>query len=452
MNRNEMDSFDYYSSFEPEVKIPECRKPRTLKRAKEKLESTGGCNCLAVSVNEIQYYCEKCNKKYIRDKKIILTKTFSTCRVCAREEAIRKSHESRMAREFNEMKEAAKKQNITILSTKIEKADEGIKCINSKGNTFIITYKKFKCRKGVLDPDFKRGGTSIPEAVCRCIIEQLTGKRFPKGHPKGWTYPVKGQKDKTFSVDMYNAIDFDTPIAFEYWGREVHYDPKSSSTIFKDRDISRTQENDKKKAEYAKKTNTKLIILKGYDNYKSEKSLINDIKRILSENNIPFNPDAEVHIDFDSIYTEDLYTRVKNRCENHNPKGILKTTFIPNYNTELEILCTCHNKIFKSTPIKLLYTNHWNCESCKLENVRKRMLLNEEKINKRLAAITVYPHTISFVRFLEPVSSHAKAEWLCSKHGPFKKRVDSVIYKNYGRVHACPDCEKIMYPKRTRTK
>lgn len=447
-----IDSFEYYSGFEPKTKVTAGRLPRTLIRAKNKLEASGACNCRALSVTEINYFCKKCHAEYTHDKIKILSKTFSICPDCAIKERIRKSHESRMAREFKEMEAAAKKQNITILSTKIEKAKDGIKCINSKGKPITITYQQFKCRRGILDPDFKKGGTSIPEAVCRSIIEQLTGKPFPKGYPSGWTYPVKNQKEKSFSVDMYNARDFETPIAFEYWGREVHYAPKASSTKFKGKDISRTQENDRKKAEYARLTNTKLIILKGYDNYKSLKRVTEDIKKILSENNIPFNPDAEIHIDTDTFEIEDLYTRVKNECENHKPKGILKTTFIPNYNTDLEIICTRHNESFRSTPIKILYTDHWNCESCKLEAVRERLSLNEEKINKRLESITVYPHKISFVRFLEDPSSHAKAEWVCSKHGAFPKRVDSVLYKNYGRVHACPECEKIMYPKKGRKK
>lgn len=441
------DMFEYYSQFEKITNFKSgTRETITLARAEKKLLNSNCCKIEALSPDKIKYNCAICGKEYIKTKTEIMHKNFSECPICKRKLAIQKAHNSRMRREYLEMVKAANEQNITVLSKEIVIAKEGIKCQKPNGSTFVITYQQFKKRRGILDPDYKKGGTSIPEAVCRIIIEQLTGKKFPKGYPKGWTYVTNQGLDKTFSVDMYNCTDFDTPIAFEYWGKEIHVTAKKSSTKYGLEKVRRTQENDKKKLEYAKKTNTKLIILQGYDNYISIPRLTENIKDILRKNEIPFNDEVIPKVTTDQLYNGDYLQKVKKHCENHKPfGGTLKSDLIINVNSKIEILCNKHNKEFRTSPLKLLYSNHWNCPDCITEGKRDRLKLNPEKIAKRLATIN-YPYKISFIRFLQEPSSHAISEWNCEVHGNFEKRMDSVLYKSHGRFHACPECEIIMYP------
>ena len=441
------DMFEYYSQYEKITNFKSgTRSTITLVRAKEKLLNCNCCDIEAVSPISIKYKCGICGKEYIRTKKEIMQNTFSECPVCKRKLAIKKAHASRMRREYLEMVKAAEAQNIKVLSKVLVNAKKGIECQKQNGTPFSITYQQFKRRRGILDSDYKKGGTSIPEGVCRIIIEQLTGKKFPKGYPNGWTYLTSQGFVKTFSVDMYNCTDFDTPIAFEYWGKEIHIKPKKSSTKYRVEKVRRTQENDKKKQEYAEKTNTKLIILKGFDNYISIPKLTEYLKDILRENSIPFNDELIPNITTDQLYTGDYMQKVKKHCKNHKPfSGTLKSDLIINVNSKIKILCNKHNKEFETSPLKLLYSNHWNCPDCISEGKRDRIKLTPEKIANRLATIN-YPHKISFLRFLEEPSSHAKSEWNCDAHGKFEKRMDSVLYKSHNRFHACPECEMIMYP------
>ena len=442
------DMFEYYSQYEKITNFKSgTRKTITLARAKEKLLHNNCCDIEAVSPITIKYKCGICGKEYARTKTEIMHKSFSECAECKRKLALKKSHASRMRRVYLEMVKAAEAQNITVLSKEMVNAKEGIKCQKPNGSTFIITYSQFKKRRGILDPDYKKGGTSIPEGVCRIIIEQLTGKKFPKGYPEGWEYVTSQGFVKTFSVDMYNCTDFDTPIALEYWGKEIHITPKKSSTKYSLEKVRRTQENDKKKQEYAKKTNTKLIILQGFDNYISIPRLTEYIKDILRKNEIPFNENVNPNITTDQLYTGDYLQKVKKYCKNHKPVGTLKSDVIINVNSKIKIVCHKHNKEFETSPLKLLYSNHWNCPDCILEGKRDRIKLTPEKIANRLATIN-YPHKITFIRFLGEPSSHVISEWNCEVHGNFEKRMDSVLYKSHGRFHACPECEKIMYPRK----
>lgn len=442
-----LDSFTYYAQYEQMfLKYNSSKNAITLQRAREKLNNLNCLNMEAISINEIKYNCNRCGEEYKKNKNEIMTKTFSSCAICNKKEALEKSHKSRMKREYQEMCEAAKIQKITILSEELIKAEEGIKCKNSKGKVFTITYRQFKCRK-IMDPDYKKGGTSIPEMLCRIIIEQLTGKSFPKGYPEGWLYPVKNQSPRTYSVDMYNKTDFDMPIAFEYWGEEVHINLKKTSTKYRAEKLKRTQENDKKKAQYAKETNTKLIIITGYDHYVPLGKMINEIKDILTENKIPFNENAKINITTEMLYNSDYLQKVKEYSKKHTPHdGTLISDFIPSVTAPIKILCNHHNDSFYTSPLKLLYSNHWNCKKCIKEAIHAKIGINPDKIESKLSNIA-YPYKISFIRFLEEPSSHALSEWNCACHGVFPKRIDSVIYKNSGRYHACPECEKIMYPR-----
>ena len=442
-----MDSFEHFSKFEDNYNYTDGREPRTLNRAKAELINQGvhENTIFAISIVNIKFKCPKCNKEHVKHINAILNKNFSVCPICGRKEALRKSHETRMNNEFNKMQKAAELQDIRPLSTKIEDAKKGIECIAPNGKKFWITYRQFKCRKGNMNPFIAKGGTSIPEIICRTVIEQLTGKKFPKGYPVGWSYPVKNQKPKTFSVDMYNATDFAQPIAIEYHGNNVHYEAKKDSSFYTKEKVKQTQKNDRKKAEYASATNTKFIIIRGYEKYVPLNQIISDLKKILDENEIPYNPDVKITIS-DDIFPISYKKKVENYCNKHSPSGTLITETICNVNQKVEIKCNKHNHIFKTSPLKLLYSNHWNCEHCISEKSRERNLLTEEDINERLSKIP-YPFKITFLGFCDIRSVHAFGKWLCSEHGTLEKRLDSVLYLNYGKYHGCPECQKIMYSK-----
>ena len=430
-----MDSFVHFSKYE-EVKVKKNGSQSiTLLRAKKKLEDLGCLDLVAISLREISYMCE-CGEKYKKSKQKIMHKNFSKCNLCAKKKASEKSHKSKMDKYYKEMCNAAKEQGINVISKELINAKTGIKCKKENGKEFCMTYRQFKRRYGIIDPDFNKGGTSIPEIICREIIEQLTGCGFSKGFPEGWFYYTKKGQQRTFSVDMYNKDDFNVPIAFEYWGEEIHIRQKESSTKYSKEKFKRTQENDKKKSEYAKETGTKLIILKGYDTGVGLNKIVEDIKKILKENNIPFDVDKTVNISTDVF--EFLIKKVKNYCENQN--GTLLSTEILNMNSKIEVKCNIHDCVFQTTPSELLNSHHWNCEHCIKLKQRKRLGITPEKIAKRLEKIP-YPQKISFIDFVNEPSCHKDAYWYCSEHGKFTKRVDSVIYINYNKYHGCPVCE-----------
>jgi len=430
-----MDSFVHFSKYEEEKVKKNGSQSITLLRAKRKLEEMGCLDLVAISLREISYMCE-CGEKYTKTKQQIMHKTFSKCNLCAKKEASKKSHKSKMDKYYKEMCNAAKEQGINVISKELIDAKTGIKCKKGNGKEFWITYRQFKRRYGIIDPDFNKEGTSIPEIICREIIEQLTGCGFSKGFPEGWFYYTKKGQQRTFSVDMYNKDDFNVPIAFEYWGEEIHIRQKESSTKYSKEKFKRTQENDKKKSEYAKETGTKLIILKGYDTGVGLNKIIEDIKKILKENDIPFDVDKTVNISTDVF--EFLIKKVKNYCENQN--GTLLSTEILDMNSKINVKCNTHDFVFPTTPSKLIHAHHWNCDYCKKAKQKEKLGITPEKIAKRLETIP-YPHKISFINFVNEPSCHEDANWYCSEHGVFTKRVDSVIYKNHNKYHGCPDCK-----------
>ncbi len=241
--------------------------------------------------------------------------------------------------------------------------ERGGKCLATE---YIDSFTKlpFQCQHGhdfLLKPNrLKQGGwckhcnTFIGESICRYYLEQIFGVAFPKSNPS-WLFLNRG----SYELDGYSE---QLGLAFEHHGT-YHYviDRQRSKTVF---DLTKRQENDKKKAALCLQNNIKLIIIPALFNI----TKLKDLGKIVLEQckaqgiHIPYYQPSK-GMNFNSAYIfpynnsmlEKLHkqaTEKKGRC--------LATTWLGS-ETKLPFECE-KNHLFSARPFDIL-KGHW-CLKC----------------------------------------------------------------------------------------
>jgi len=263
---------------------------------------------------------------------------------------------------------------------------------------------------------------------------------LPLAYPAWLRSPKNGEQ---LSLDMYNA---DLKVAFEYHGDGVHHNFRKSGRYSDPVKFKRTQEIDAEKVVLCAQSGVLLVVIRGFDYYISTRQIIERLRLQLRDHALPFDETREVVVNHDDLFFDDLLDRVK-ACVSAKG-GVLRSPIIPGMLHKIEVECCTHKRIWETTASGLLNQGKW-CQECAKEKRAEALRLTNEQIQRRVDA-EPRPYRITLIAAGGKHPHVAYATWNCEQHGEFQRNVDSLIYRQHGKVLGCPACDQEEAPSRCR--
>jgi hypothetical protein len=216
---------------------------------------------------------------------------------------------ARRAHLLEAARKTAQEREGKCMSEAYNSSKEGLDFVCSRGHSFNLRYAKLRnhwC------PVCSASLSSRGEALCRTVIEQLTGTDYPEGYPAGL---ISAKTGRQLSLDMYNEQQ---KTAFEYHGDGVHFNFRASGRYHDEEKFRRTVEIDAEKKELCGKLGIKLVVIEGFRNYLPLDGVISYVKMSLAENGIAFDDGRKIVLDPKWLCADNLTSRVRRYCTERN--------------------------------------------------------------------------------------------------------------------------------------
>ena len=426
----------------------EAKRQRTYQRACQEARTRGG-EVVSLSYAEgatLRWRCEK-GHEWEASPMAVLGKRTTWCphedcldtgpTTMTTAERQARSVAVRLAQSLSRARATATRRGGKCLSETYERSSDGLTFQCSRGHVFTMRYGDLKHHWCDLCAKTRH---SNGETLCRAILEQLMGVPLPLAYP-AWLRSPKNREQ--LSLDMYNA---DLKVAFEYHGDGVHHNFRTSGRYSDPVKFKRTQEIDAEKVVLCAQSGVLLVVIRGFDYYVSTKQIIERLRQLLRDHDIAFDEAREVVVNHDDLFFDDLLDRV-NACVSAKG-GRLIDPIIPGMLSKIQVECGKHQRTWETTANSLLNQGKW-CQECAKVTTAAALRLTHEEIQKRVDVMP-RPNRITLTSFEGKHPHVAYATWNCELHGEFRRNVDSLIYRQHGKVLGCPACDEEEAPSRWR--
>lgn len=342
------------------------RRQKTFQKAKQYATSKGGLlvsTSYPVGADTLEWECSHGHRWHASPSTVINGGTWCpeeadrSPKTMTAVERQRRAAQSRRAHSLVVAKRRALARGGECLTQEYLASDDGMMFRCGRGHEFTMSYRDLKTHWCAA---CSRTRSSRGEILCRAILERLLGFSLKSGRPT-W---LKSSKGRGLSLDMYNG---DHRLALEYQGDGVHSGFRASSWYDDPVKFARTLELDDEKATGCRENGVKLIPIPGLRETISLAEVIDILKGLLRANDVAFDELAEVSVNHDELFWDDLLERVHEVMVAKG--GTLVSTLVPGMLHPIDVRCTRHGLTWATTASRLIHKGRW-CPECSKEHRR----------------------------------------------------------------------------------